>query len=291
MDLKDKYEVTPLKRAKEFQLALEKIKKDFIPIGCNSSKPLFIIAGGQPGSGKTLLVETIKMDYPNVNFLVIDLDAYRSYHPDFEEIKQNHKEDGVVLTNSFAFAIEDEIIAYAIKNSLNTINVSTLRNTDLEMKLIEKVTGSGFDTKVYVIAVPPEESYFSALKRYQEQQKDEKSITRYTSKKFHDISYENLGKTLELLTGLKIPIVVCKRANEKTKPAQVVYNEERNIKLVNELSPIHAINKVRKNVKQSALLMISKQSLDMSNESLEIQREYKSFKEEIDRVLSDKERD
>lgn len=282
MNLENKYEVTPVKRKQEFQEALAKIKQDFVPEGCRDAHPLFIIAGGQPGSGKTALVETIKSHHQNANFLVIDLDSYRSYHPDFEDIKKNHKKDGVLLTNSFAFAIEDEMIAYAEANSLNTINVSTLRNTDLELKLASKVINLGFDLKVYVIAVSPEESYFSALKRYQEQQKDQQCVTRFTSRRFHDISYESLNNTVRSFIELNIPIVVCKRAVEKDKPAQIVYDEERNIKSVNEISPIYVINQVRKNTRRFAISTIAKQDLDMSNEIMEIQEEYKAFKKEMD---------
>jgi len=51
----------------------------------------FILAGGQPGSGKTNLVETIKRDNPNVDFIVIDLDKYRIMHPDFKNIIKQDK--------------------------------------------------------------------------------------------------------------------------------------------------------------------------------------------------------
>ena len=54
------YEVNKNNRNVEFQQALEIVKKDFINERCKSSNPTFILAGGQPGSGKTAMINTIK---------------------------------------------------------------------------------------------------------------------------------------------------------------------------------------------------------------------------------------
>lgn len=198
--------------------------KDFIRDECKSEKPVFILAGGQPGSGKTALIDTIKKQNPNLSFAVIDLDNYRKYHPDFEEIKKTHKKDGVLLTNSFAFSIENAMLSYAIKNKLNVINVSTLRNTEMiEESIIQNIKPSGFEVEAYLMAVPPEESYCSTLKRYKEQEKDQNCITRFTGKEFHDISYQKLDVTIKKLETMGIPITICKRAQKKDNPAQIVY--------------------------------------------------------------------
>lgn len=53
------FEVNKENRVEEFEEALCRIKKDFISDNCRSNRPLFILAGGQPGSGKTAMIETI----------------------------------------------------------------------------------------------------------------------------------------------------------------------------------------------------------------------------------------
>lgn len=219
------YEVNKNSRIEEFQQALEKVKKNFIEEGCKSSNPTFILAGGQPGSGKTAMISVIKNNNLQKKFVVIDLDLFREYHPDFEEIKKYHKEDGVLLTNSFAFEIENELIKYCIENSLNVINVTTLRNTKMIINNIKKVLiPSGFSVEAYIMAVSPEESEYSNLIRFKEQQLRNDTFVRFTSKKFNDQSYNDLNNTIRLLYYEKCPIIICKRAEKKDYPVKIVYN-------------------------------------------------------------------
>ena len=56
-----------------------------------NSNPLCILIGGLPGSGKTNLVEQIKQEYQDREFVVIDTDDYRKLHPDYEELKRSFK--------------------------------------------------------------------------------------------------------------------------------------------------------------------------------------------------------
>lgn len=279
MELENKYEVTPKKRSEDFKKALNQIMKDFISNECKSNTPLFILAGGQPGSGKTALIDTIKQQNQKDNFVVIDLDNYRKYHPDFEEIKEKHKKDGVLLTNSFAFAVENAMLSYVIENKLNTINVSTLRNTDMiEQFIIKRINPNGFRISAYIMAVIPEESYFSALKRYLEQQRDPNCVIRHTGKDFHDISYRNLDITIKMLEKLGVPITICKRAPKKEEPAQIVCRDS----LEDSLSKIEQI---RKNEKDSIITKIQRENLDFPDEDIEIKKEYITFKKDLD-ILS-----
>ena len=179
----------------------------------------FIFAGGQPGSGKTNLVETIKRDNPNVDFIVIDLDKYRIMHPDFKNIIKQDKSKAAKLTNKFAFSVENEFIRYGLENNLNIINVSTLRNTDLiEETLKNKIITKGYEIKAYILEVEPEKSYLSAKKRDEEQLKKSNEIPRLVTKEFHDNSYRGMKETIKMLEKLGVKIKICKRAKSKELP-------------------------------------------------------------------------
>lgn len=240
------YEVNKNNRSVEFQKAFEIIKKDFIDEECKSVNPTFILAGGQPGSGKTAMITTIKNNNLSKKFVVIDLDLFRSYHPDFDEIKKYHKKDGVLLTNSFAFETENELIKYCIQNSYNVINVTTLRNTEMIINNIKNVLiPLGFSIEVYIMAVSPEESHYSTLTRFKEQQTSDNNIVRFNSKKFNDEAYIGLNNTIKSMYYENYPIVICKRAEEKNLPATIVYNGvEEARKTYAELENI--INEIRK---------------------------------------------
>lgn len=183
----------------------------------------FIFAGGQPGSGKTNLVETIKRDNPNVDFIVIDLDKYRIMHPDFKNIIKQDKSKAAKLTNKFAFSVENEFIRYGLENNLNIINVSTLRNTDLiEETLKNKIIPKGYEIKAYILEVEPEKSYLSAKKRYEEQLKKSNEIPRLVTKEFHDNAYSGMKETIKMLEKLGVKIKKCKRAKSKELPPTII---------------------------------------------------------------------
>ena len=78
------------------------------------------------------------------------------------------------------------------------------------------------------MAVSPEESYYSTLIRYNEQQLNSNMIVRFTSKKFHDEAYRGMNKTLIAIQKENIAIIVCKRAPKKDEPPIIVFNSEKN---------------------------------------------------------------
>lgn len=54
------------------------------------SKPASVFIGGQPGSGKTIL--SYEINEYNKNTLVIGIDNYRMYHPNYLKIEECIKE-------------------------------------------------------------------------------------------------------------------------------------------------------------------------------------------------------
>lgn len=63
-------------------------KKDglFEDINISSQKPIAIILGGQPACGKSTLINVAKKDHPNLDFLTVNGDLYRQFHPNKELI-------------------------------------------------------------------------------------------------------------------------------------------------------------------------------------------------------------
>lgn len=64
-------------------------KKDglFEDINISSQKPIAIILGGQPACGKSTLINVAKKDHPNLDFLTVNGDLYRQFHPNKELIE------------------------------------------------------------------------------------------------------------------------------------------------------------------------------------------------------------
>lgn len=126
-------------------------------------------ATGQPASGKSALPKKIIKDYPNVSFILIDMDKYRMYHPRLKEI-ENDNTDFVQSTNRFSIRIEKEMLEYCLENKINFIHIGTMRIYEyLKQVVIDRAKTQGFDIEVYALAVSNERSKISALLREQEQ--------------------------------------------------------------------------------------------------------------------------
>ena len=56
----------------------------------NDRQCIGILLGGQPASGKTNLIETIKRNRPDRQLVVINGDEFRAYHPNYKAISDQY---------------------------------------------------------------------------------------------------------------------------------------------------------------------------------------------------------
>lgn len=64
--------------------------------------PKVIILGGQPGAGKSGLLEASKQDFPGCNVVSINGDELRYYHPQYREIQKADERHFAELTDPHA---------------------------------------------------------------------------------------------------------------------------------------------------------------------------------------------
>ena len=97
----------------------EKVKKDNDKAR-KDLHPNFIITWGQAGAGKTELIKNVKNDFKNEEFVIIDADEYRKFHPNIKRFKENSL-TAVIQTNEFVCELERELILYYMKKKYNVI--------------------------------------------------------------------------------------------------------------------------------------------------------------------------
>ncbi|MCI9246896.1 MAG: AAA family ATPase [Clostridia bacterium] len=194
-----------------------------------NSNPLCILIGGLPGSGKTNLVEQIKQEYQDREFVVIDTDDYRKLHPDYEELKRT-PEKAIAETSKFSNAIEVELIRMAIERHCDIISVTTLRATDaINTILYEPAIKQGYRMEACIMSVPIRESGLSAQSRY-EIQISEGECPRFTPMDFIESSSKGIQATIKMLQGKedKPLIRVYKRGIGQASMPIEVYNSADN---------------------------------------------------------------
>ena len=110
----------------EFSIAYQKIKKDITNSKMSVSSPVAIVLGGQPGAGKSNIYQIARKRFSN-NLVELDCDAFRVYHPYYEQIKLMFgKEDGT-KTNPFIFKAVDMLVEELSDLKYNLIIESSLK--------------------------------------------------------------------------------------------------------------------------------------------------------------------
>lgn len=184
----------------EYQKVFEKVKRDYVGQAQSEKNPRLIFAAGQPASGKSVLPKKIMKDYPNVSFVLIDMDKYRMYHPRLKEIEEDNA-DFVQSTNKFSIRIEKEMLEYCLKNKISFIHIGTMRIYEyLKQVVIDKAKDQGFNIEVYALAVSNEQSKVSALLREQEQRKKMGNLYRKTSESFIDEADNGFKRSVSIMS-------------------------------------------------------------------------------------------
>lgn len=152
----------------EVEAIFEREKEKFFRGNIFSKEPCAIILGGQPACGKSTLINVAKKDQPNLDFLTVNGDLYREFHPEKDKlIKDPIKYP--IETQIFSSVFTEKLIEEAIKRKCNIIIEGTMRNPDVPLKTAQKFKDAGFTVEAYIIAAPKEFTQLGLYNRYQEE--------------------------------------------------------------------------------------------------------------------------
>lgn len=158
--------------------------------------PKGFVLGGQPGAGKSILIEKIKKEL-NSNVIVINGDDYRKYHPDYTKFQAQGTKDSAPKTQEFAGKMTEAIFQKAILNKYNLIIEGTFRTAQVPINTLKTLKENGYNTNVMIQICTKEISWDSCLERYEKMLKINPSEARYTPKEHHDLVIQNLAKNIK----------------------------------------------------------------------------------------------
>lgn len=121
-----------------------------------------LFLGGQPGAGKSTFSS---MDYNFTDYIVIDGDQYRRYHPDYKSIAENDIDKMAELTQPFVNRVVEDLIVQLSKEGYNLIIEGTLRDASVPIATSRLLKKQGYMTELYVIACDACESWESTVSR------------------------------------------------------------------------------------------------------------------------------
>lgn len=154
------------RRVAEFRNAFSKIKDSMLSNIKISTNPVFVFATGPSGAGKSALEDIIKSDFPEQEFITLDIDEFRIHHPDIKEILSDYRTISADLTTSFAKDIRDELLAYALKQGYSIIFSASINRVEKAEKMIADIPKS-YQLGLYAVITHPLEYRLTAEERYE----------------------------------------------------------------------------------------------------------------------------
>lgn len=186
----------------EHDQILEELKKDTFYGKLPQQNPQAFILGGQPGSGKSLLIGHCINQENNSDFVIINADEFRYAHPQAKEIASQYPKDFASYTDPDVRMWGKEIFDAARQNRYSLIHEGTMR-TDQICNTIKEMRQEGYQIHIRVMAVPKVQSRISIYARYQDQL-DKGMPARFTDTKAHDDAYIGMLSTLQKIEDEKL---------------------------------------------------------------------------------------
>lgn len=209
----------------KFKICIDNLKTD--------STPIIVFIGGLPGSGKTNVIEKVKIDFKEKDFAVIEADLYRQFLKNKSDV-----ESTVIESNK----IEYELLKYSIKNKKNIISISTLRSYDFIDKLINnKLIPNGYKIYFYVILTNEIESIISCYERYIDDKKYQHRFSRLNRYNYFKLANDGFFSALKffskknyfenikfLIRGNNIPVEIPFKDSDIETFIESEFNKQRN---------------------------------------------------------------
>ncbi len=159
--------------------------------------PAFHLVVGQPGSGKTELIEIVRETVRD-NILVCNADELRNFHPQYDVIMRDHEAEATDITWLVASDWNRRLIEYGVNKHLNILIETTGQDLQLMLKTLEEKKTKGYVTHVHILAIPKRFSWLGIHLRY-ERLRSRNQYGRIVKETEHQERYDKLCQHVPVL--------------------------------------------------------------------------------------------
>lgn len=193
-----------------------------------NENPVVIFLAGQSASGKGQLKNEI-----DSNFLIVDVDDFRKYHPDYFKLYRKYGKESAKYTHEFASKVADELIKKEADLKVNILVDGTLKSFEKPFERAKFLNEQNYVCEIRAVVTKPEKSSLANLLRYEELI-ERKRIPRLAPPEVHDQCVKNFPSTITKLfkTGFFKQVLLFNRNRE------LIYHSD-----VNKESPKQFIEK------------------------------------------------
>lgn len=167
-----------------------------LPSSGSVASPVAVILGGQPGAGKTRLLNTAALELQARGPLaVINGDDLRSFHPACPVLQRDDPLNAACHTDHDSGRWVEKLIEAARDRRVNLVIESTMRRPEVFIRTGGQLHAAGYRVEAWAMAVPERLSWQGVHQRY-EAMLAAGSAARFTAREAHDAGAAGMLDTL-----------------------------------------------------------------------------------------------
>jgi predicted ABC-type ATPase len=192
--------------------------------GTNQQRfPQAIILGGQPGAGKSGLLDESYQEFSSHDVVKINGDDFRQFHPEIEQIIIFDESNMAVYTDPDVRSWTKRLFDTTIETRRNVIFEGTMRESGAITNTMKRLMDSGYSVTARVMAVHARQSVAGVFQRF-ESQKEDNGHGRMAPLSVHDQAYQGLLETVRYIEDNKLAnkIQIYNRSGDVIHEAKLV---------------------------------------------------------------------
>lgn len=185
----------------------EAVKEEFLMGIPTDAIPVGVLLGGQGAVGKGQLNLWAEKIYDTHQFLAINGDNYRMWHPEFDALRKDiwtFSEN----TQQFSSVFTEGLIKEAFQRRLSFVVEGTMRSPETPIKTATAMRNHGYKSAAFAIAAPKEISLMNIFNRYFREVQN-KGFGRMVDIASHNAAVDGLPESLDRLFHEKIVDRIC----------------------------------------------------------------------------------
>jgi len=181
----------------EFEKKYRKIKAQLLVDKTPVEKPFMVVLGGQPGAGKGNVYRLYQNTVTD-NFISVNCDDFREFHPHFEELFQKYGDADSDYTQKFVGDVSKRLVRELSSEGYNMIFESTLNNPNVALSIRDQLKPLGYQVDLCVISTNKEVSLQSTIDRKAEMIREGQQ-PRGVTPEYHEYVCEHICDALSAL--------------------------------------------------------------------------------------------
>ena len=173
-----------------------RVLPSLLPVSGSGGVPVAVILGGQPGAGKTQLLNAASRELRAIGAtVVINGDDLRPFHPAYERLQETDPLNAARYTDHDSGRWVEKLIAAAQERRVNLVIESTMRRPDVFVRTGGQLRSAGYEIEARALAVPERVSWQGVHQRY-EATLAVAGAARFSAREAHDAGAAGMLDTL-----------------------------------------------------------------------------------------------